>query len=86
MTPVTQTTTLAIFDYVLAHAKNDLRPYLNIHVYGQTFLAVLDSGYTRTIMENPDYKMFESTCLLNKTNDSAENFERLFSHGWVYVP
>lgn len=39
-----------LVDFVLAHAKDDTRPYLEVEVYGTKFLGLLDSGSSRTII------------------------------------
>lgn len=54
-----------VLDYVLSHAKNDTRPYLNIIIYGCDVLALLDSGATRTILGGPGWSWLEKLCPLN---------------------
>lgn len=40
----------AVLHYILHHAKGDQRPYLKVDILGQKFLALLDSGSSRTIL------------------------------------
>lgn len=47
---MTFTRNMAVLDYILAHARGDVRPYLNVDIYGQRFLALLDSGASRTFI------------------------------------
>lgn len=46
----------ALLDFVIAHAKNDLRPYLQVEIYGIKMLGLLDSGSTRTILGKAGWK------------------------------
>lgn len=40
----------AVLHYILDHARGDQRPYLEVNILGQTFLGLLDSGSSRTIL------------------------------------
>lgn len=51
-----------ILDYVLAHAKDDVRPYLHVKIYGRDFLGLLDSGATRTSVGGPGLQVLGSHC------------------------
>lgn len=39
-----------LLDFIIAHAKNDLRPYLEVDIFGLRYLGLLDSGSSRTIL------------------------------------
>lgn len=56
-----------ILDYILAHAKDDERPYLTVSIFGKKILALLDSGASRTILGSDGWKLLQSFCTLNKT-------------------
>lgn len=56
-----------LLDYVLAHAKNDERPYLQVEIYGKSFLGLLDSGASRTILGAAGWKSLGSLCELVPT-------------------
>ncbi|KAJ8952094.1 hypothetical protein NQ318_011011, partial [Aromia moschata] len=54
-----------ILDYVFAHAKEDKRPYLNVTIYGRSFLGLLDSGCTTTVLGASGWKILKGLCNLN---------------------
>lgn len=39
-----------LLDFVITHDKNNLTLYLNVEIYGLTFLGCLNSGFSRTIL------------------------------------
>lgn len=49
-----------IIDYILAHAKGDERPYLEIKILGIKFLGLLDSGASRTILGSSGWDKLRS--------------------------
>ncbi|KAJ8964621.1 hypothetical protein NQ317_003848 [Molorchus minor] len=61
----------AILNYILAHAKNDTRPYLRIDIYGREILGLLDSGATRTFLGGLGWESLKEVCSLN-TPDTPE--------------
>lgn len=60
--------TAILLDYVLEHAKNDSRPHLQVSIYGQKFLGLLDSGANRTIIGGPGWTSLRTTCDLNSSD------------------
>lgn len=56
-----------ILDYILAHAKNDTRPYLNVTICGMTFKGLLDSGATNTVIGGLGWRKLEQHFVLKKT-------------------
>lgn len=55
-----------LLDYVLAHAKGDERPYLNVKIYGMSFLGLLDSGASRTVIGADGWKVLRTSCKLSQ--------------------
>lgn len=55
---------LAVLDYVLAHAQGDQRPFLNVNIFGKTLLGLLDSGASRTIVGSAGWSILKSLCTL----------------------
>nr|CAI5841095.1 unnamed protein product [Callosobruchus analis] len=53
-----------LINYILAHARNDERPYLQVTILGQVFLGLLDSGATRTVIGGPGWKRLKGVCTL----------------------
>lgn len=45
-----------LLDYIISHAPNDQRPYLEITVMGVSILALLDSGASKTVVGNSGYE------------------------------
>lgn len=79
----------AILDYVFAHAKDDKRPYLNVTIFGKTFLGLLDSGCTTTVIGALGWKALKDLCALSSTETracSVANGETCKSIGWVRLP
>lgn len=49
-----------ILDYIISHSGHDERPYLKVKIFGKTFLGLLDSGATRTIMGENGWEILRS--------------------------
>lgn len=81
---------LAILDFILAHAENDERPYLEVSVLGTTILGLLDSGATNTIIGGNGWKRLSHLKLLlndkDKVSCTVANGEKCNSLGSVNVP
>lgn len=60
-----------LLDFVIAHAKNDSRPYLNVEIYGLSFLGLLDSGSSRTILGGRGWKRLINTGVLLSSSSSG---------------
>lgn len=78
-----------ILDYVFAHAKNDTRPYLNVTIFGKTFLGLLDSGCTTTVIGALGWKTLEGLSVLSSTETrtcSVANGQTCTSIGFVRLP
>lgn len=58
-----------LLDYVLAHAKGDTRPYLQVKIYGCQLLGLLDSGATNTVLGGSGWNLLEPFC---KVQDSKQ--------------
>ncbi|KAJ8979348.1 hypothetical protein NQ317_016077 [Molorchus minor] len=79
----------AILDYVFAHAKEDKRPYLNVSIYGRTFLGLLDSGCTTTVIGASGWKILQGLCQLDSTevrSCTVANGQTCESIGHVTLP
>lgn len=50
-----------LLDFVISHAKNDFRPYLQVEIYGIEYLGLLDSGSSRTILGLTGWKRLSSS-------------------------
>lgn len=78
-----------ILDFVFAHVKDDRRPYLKVSIYNKSFLGLLDSGCTTTILGaagwnvlrglDPTFTTEIQTCRL-------ANGQTCDSIGFVYLP
>lgn len=82
--------TESILSYVLAHAGQDKRPHLEVFVYGQRFLGLLDSGATRTILGAAGWKILQKFCKL-ETEDTppfctVANGECCATSGYIQLP
>nr|XP_023025486.1 uncharacterized protein LOC111513503 [Leptinotarsa decemlineata] len=78
-----------LLDYVLAHAKDDTRPYLKVSIFGGSFLGLLDSGCTGTIIGGPGWNILKSICALKKSTQSmctVANGQSCSILGTVSVP
>lgn len=60
-----------ILDYILAHAKGDRRPYLNVKIFGKLFLGLLDSGSSHTILGKQGWEILRRCCRLEKPDVSV---------------
>lgn len=56
----------SILDFIIAHAENDQRPYLEVDILGYKLLGLLDSGASRSIIGMP------GLCLLEKLGFSLQ--------------
>lgn len=57
----------ALLNFVLAHAQNDERPYLEVSILGKPILGLLDSGASRTIAGQSGCELLQQLgCLLQK--------------------
>lgn len=77
-----------ILDYVLAHAKDDERPYLNVLIFGVPLLGLLDSGASRTIIGDNGWKVLKSLCQLTPgiSECTVANGETCQVIGFVRLP
>lgn len=80
----------AIIDFILAHAENDERPYLEVEILGQRLLGLLDSGATHTVIGGPGWRRLQTLGLpINKQDMvtcSVANGGKCKSLGSVLVP
>lgn len=53
----------AILDFILASARDDERPYLEVEIFGKKILGLLDSGASATILGGPGWELFKSSNL-----------------------
>lgn len=60
-----------LLDYVLAHAKGDTRPYLNIKIYDCKLLGLLDSGATNTVLGGPGWDLLKSSCIVKPSEQTS---------------
>lgn len=51
-----------IIDYIITHAKDDNRPYLQVEIYGCKLLGLLDSGCTTTVIGYKGWNILKSIC------------------------
>lgn len=78
-----------ILDYVLAHAGDDNRPYLNVSILGRNFLGLLDSGATRTILGGSGWEALKSLCRLDTSESircTVANGQKCDGIGTVELP
>lgn len=78
-----------ILDFILAHARNDERPYLEVVVYGKRILGLLDSGSSRTIIGYSGWEMLKNLCSLNaasQTQCTVANGSTCKSIGSISLP
>lgn len=79
-----------ILDYVLEHALNDERPYLEINILGKSMLGLLDSGASRTVVGRKGYSVIQELGLvINREKSSGctvANGNRCQSIGTVELP
>lgn len=79
-----------LLDFIIAHAKNDARPYLEVEIYGLKFLGLLDSGSSRTILGKPGWRRLNSL-KVSQTSPSAQfctvaNGQKCEVEGSLLVP
>lgn len=80
----------ALVSYIISHASDDQRPYLEVSIMGHLFLGLLDSGSSATLVSQ---KGFETLKFLGLTLDdgkritcSVANGQRCSSIGFVKTP
>ncbi|XP_072389599.1 uncharacterized protein [Diabrotica undecimpunctata] len=61
-----------LLDFVLAHAKHDTRPYLSITILGNQFLALLDSGCSKTVIGSLGWERLKRVCTLKPSGQPKE--------------
>lgn len=74
---------------MLSHADQDNRPYLNVSIYGQDFLGLLDSGATRTIVGSVGWKRLQKYCNLETEETplcTVANGQSCKTIGYVQLP
>lgn len=78
-----------LLDYVISHAPNDQRPYLEISVLHVAFLALLDSGATRTLVGAPGYAQLLKlglTLIPSQSTCTVANGQVCKVSGYIQVP
>ncbi|KAJ8939507.1 hypothetical protein NQ314_011113 [Rhamnusium bicolor] len=79
-----------ILDYILSHAENDQRPYLEVTILGKKLLGLLDSGATRTVVGKRGWKILQDLNLPLNVEDSPNctmaNGSKSQSSGSILVP
>lgn len=79
-----------LLDYIIRHADNDRRPYLEVEVLGRPILGLLDSGATCTIVGASGWKFLENLGLKLLPSDgqscTVANGETCYVLGKVSVP
>lgn len=76
-------------DFVLANAIDDERPYLHVKIYNRTFLGLLDSGASRTIVGGPGWEILRTLNLNLKPGKvvcTVANGQKCRSLGVVSLP
>lgn len=58
-------------DFIIAHAKDDARPFLEISIFGRRLLGLLDSGSSRTILGSLGWKFLEGVCPLELSDTTT---------------
>lgn len=62
----------ALLNYILAHAENDERPFLEVSILGRSILGLLDSGASRTIAGQSGCELLQQLGLpVDKINSSC---------------
>lgn len=86
---VTERNTKAVLQYILSHAKDDVRPYLKIKIFDKEFLALLDSGCSITVLGKYGWEVLKTFCSLKSstpTNCTVANGEQCQIIGSITVP
>lgn len=74
--------------FVLSHADQDERPYLNVDILGEKFLGLFDSGASRTIVGNTGWKALSRMGMSLKRRSivcTVANGEKVRILGEAYV-
>lgn len=78
-----------LLDFIIGHARDDQRPYLNISILGFKLKALLDSGASRTVVGLPGWEILKglglslTSCPLDCT---VANGQKCKSPGFVDAP
>lgn len=78
-----------LLDYIISHAINDQRPYLEVSVLGYPVTGLLDTGANRTIVGGSDYNLFLRMVLKlvpEVVNCTVANGESCASIGYIKTP
>nr|CAI5855798.1 unnamed protein product [Callosobruchus analis] len=78
-----------LLDYILAHAKDDERPYLSVDILGLSFLGLLDSGASKTVLGGSGWKQLASSLQLDESvskHCTVANGEKCEVLGKVSLP
>lgn len=79
----------ALVDFIISHARGDERPYLEISIFGQPILGLLDSGASRTIVGKPGFDILKKLGLKlisQETRCTVANGQVSVSSGYVPTP
>lgn len=80
----------SVLDFIISHAKNDERPYLEVDILGNLVCGLLDSGASRTIVGNLGWNFLRELDLKldpsSKINCVVANGTNCSSIGCVSVP
>lgn len=79
-----------ILDFILAHAREDERPYLTVSILGNSVVGLLDTGASRTIVGRKGWSLLQSLGFgLDSTKEiycTVANGQKLTALGVVQVP
>lgn len=64
--------TSVILDYVFSHLSSDQRPYLQVSIFGKTFIGFLDSGASTSIIGIKGWEVITHFNLHLTTDDSPD--------------
>lgn len=67
--PSNPTHLTSIINYIIAHAENDNRPFLKVSIYGHSFLGLLDSGCTTTVIGSLGWNVLKTICKLGNAKE-----------------
>ncbi|KAJ8968241.1 hypothetical protein NQ314_002388 [Rhamnusium bicolor] len=89
-TGASTTRIVPVLDFILDHAKDDERPYLEVDILGTKLLGLLDSGATCTILGNEGWKLVGRLGISidpsQKTMVTVANGEKCTSIGKCTLP
>lgn len=78
-----------ILDFIISHAPEDKRPYLEVSILGKTITGLLDTGASRTIVGNTGYEILSRLGLKltpHVIDCTVANGEKCPSIGYVKTP